>query len=90
MSADLKHPKNDINFHPDILIKEIPMIANQWIELTEELASLEIAYWKDKYYNNDICDGTQWELVIRLPNRNKLLRMAVMSIHHTGINSLRL
>lgn len=23
--ADLKHPKNDINFHPEILFKEIPL-----------------------------------------------------------------
>lgn len=48
MFADLKHPKNEINFHPDILIKEIPIAANQWIEFAEELTSLEIAYWKDK------------------------------------------
>jgi hypothetical protein len=35
-------------------------------------SSLEVACWKDKYYDNNICDGTQWELVIRFPHRNKI------------------
>lgn len=33
---------------------------------------MEIPNWKDKYYDNDVCDGTQWELIIRLQNRNKI------------------
>lgn len=72
MYADLKHPKNEINLHPDILLKEIPLTSEQWLAFIEELTSLEVACWKDKYYDIDICDGTQWELVIRSPNRNKI------------------
>ncbi|GFZ30101.1 hypothetical protein CSC2_06270 [Clostridium zeae] len=72
MYADLKHPKNEINMHLDIALKEIPLISEQWLAFMEELTSLEIACWKHKYYDNDICDGTQWELVIRFPHRNKI------------------
>jgi hypothetical protein len=72
MFADLKHPKNEINFHPDILIKEIPLTSEQWLKFIEEISALEIAFWKDNYYDNEVCDGTQWELIVRLPNRNKI------------------
>lgn len=72
MYVDLKHPKNEINLHPDIVLKEIPMTSEQWLAFIEELTSLEVTCWKDKYYDNDICDGTQWELVIRFPHRNKI------------------
>ena len=74
MFADLKHPKNEINFHPDILIKEISITSEQWFDFIEELVSLEIAFWKDKYYDNEICDGTQWELIVKLSNRNKIVK----------------
>jgi len=74
MCADLKHPKNDINFHPDILLKEIPLTSEQWLAFIEELVTLEIARWKDEYCDSGVCDGTQWELMIRLPNRNKIIR----------------
>jgi len=70
--ADLKHPKNEINFHPDILIKEIPLTSEQWLKFIEEISALEIAFWKDNYYDNEVCDGTQWEIVIRFPHRNKI------------------
>jgi len=72
MYVDLKHPKNERNFHPDILSKETPLTAEQCISFIEETASLEVECWKDKYYDNNICDGTQWELVIRLQNKNKI------------------
>ncbi len=72
MYVDLKHPKNEINFRPDFFLKEIPLASEHWNVFIEDLSSLEIEYWKDKYYDNDICDGTQWELVIRFPQRNKI------------------
>lgn len=72
MYVDLKHPKNEINFHPDIILKEIPLTSEQWLAFIDEISALEIACWKDKYYDNDICDGTQWELEVRFPNRNKI------------------
>jgi hypothetical protein len=72
MFVDLKHPRSEINRHPDILLKEIPLTSDQWLEFIEELTSLEVDCWKDKYYDNNICDGTQWELLIRLPHRNKI------------------
>ena len=72
MYVDLKHPKNEINFRPDIFLKEIPLASEQWSAFIEDLSYLEIASWKDKYYDNDICDGTQWKLVIRFPQSNKI------------------
>lgn len=72
MFADLKHPKSEINLHPDILIKEIPLTSEQWGILLDELSALQIASWKDKYYDNEVCDGTQWELIIKFENRNKI------------------
>lgn len=74
MYADLKHPKNEINTHPDIIVKEIHLTSEQWLAFIEELSSLEVEYWKDKYYDNEICDGTQWELTIRFPDRKKIIK----------------
>ena len=70
--ADLKHPKNQINLNPNIIFKEIPLSPEQWLAFIEELTSLEVSCWKDKYYDNDVCDGTQWDIVIKLPNSNKI------------------
>ncbi|SCY24468.1 hypothetical protein SAMN03080606_01112 [Alkaliphilus peptidifermentans DSM 18978] len=72
MAADLKHPKNEINFHPDILLKEVPLPPEQWITFTEEIAALDVSCWRDSYYENNICDGTQWHLIIKFPNREKI------------------
>lgn len=57
MYADLKHPKNEINLNPNIIVKEIPLTSEQWFDFIQELTSLEVACWKNKYYDNDICDG---------------------------------
>lgn len=72
MYIDLKHPKNEINFQPDILIKEIPLTSEQWIKFIKELGILEIDNCKDEYIDSDIRDGTQWEIVIRFPKGGKI------------------
>jgi len=72
MYINLKNPKNEINLHPDVVLKEIPLISEHWLAFIEELTVLEISCWKDKYYDNDICDGTQWKLMIRFNHRNKI------------------
>lgn len=43
MYVDLKHPKNEINLHPDIVLKEIPLTSEQCLAFIEELTSLEVA-----------------------------------------------
>lgn len=48
------------------------MTSEKWLAFIEELSSLEIACWKDRYYDNNICDGTQWKLVIKFHNRHKI------------------
>jgi len=70
MHVDLKRLKNEINLQSDIMIKEIPLEGEHWLSFIKELTYLEIVNWKDKYINNDICDGTQWEIIIRFPKRN--------------------
>lgn len=52
--ADLKHPKNERNLHPNIVLKEIPLTSEKWLAFVEELISLEVACLKDKYYDNGI------------------------------------
>lgn len=72
MFIDLKHPKSDINLNPDFILKEIPLTSEQWFDFIEDLTTLEISCWKDKYYDNDICDGTQWKLKISFTDCNKI------------------
>ncbi|MBU3160641.1 hypothetical protein KPL37_12885 [Clostridium frigoris] len=72
MFVDLKHPKSDVNLNPDILLKEIPLSSEQWFDFIKALTTLEISCWKDKYYDNDICDGTQWNLKISFSDSNKI------------------
>lgn len=72
MSVDLKHPKNEINLYPDIILREIPLTEELWNDFIKEITALEIASWKDKYYDNDICDGTQWDIMIRFSNCIKI------------------
>lgn len=74
ISVDLKHPRSEINFQQDVLIKEIPLTPEQWLTFIKELSSLEIVNWKEKYIDRDVCDGTQWEIIIRFPKRNKIKR----------------
>ena len=72
MHVDLKQPKSELNLNPHMVFKEIPLTSKKWLAFIEELTSLKLACWKDNYYDNDICDGTQWELVIRLPDHNEI------------------
>lgn len=70
--VDLKDPKNETNLHPSVELKEIPLTSEEWLAFIKELTSLEVACWKDKYCDNDICDGTQWDFTITFPHGNKI------------------
>lgn len=70
--VDLKHPKTNPNDCLEALIKEILLTDIQWLEFLHELKGLEISCWKDEYVINDICDGTQWSLIIKLPSGKKI------------------
>lgn len=71
---DLKPPKKEVNFHPDITLKEIPLTQQQWIAFIEEIAILEVDCWRDNYYDNNICDGTQWKVAIKCPNGKRIIK----------------
>lgn len=74
MYVDLKQANDEFNVNPDVHLKEIPLTTNQWLEFTDEIARLEVACWKDRYSDNEICDGTQWELTIKFPHQNEIIK----------------
>lgn len=51
--------------------KEYSIDKEKWDEFVNKMFELNIHKWKRKYNNNDICDGSQWELKMEfndLPN----------------------
>lgn len=70
--VDLKDPKNEMDLNPDILIKEISLKPEEWFGFIEELKSVEIDNWKDKYIDKDILDGIQWEIIIEFNENDKI------------------
>jgi 5-methylcytosine-specific restriction enzyme subunit McrC len=72
MFVDLKHPENYINFNSEIAIKEMLLSSEKWLSFAKEIDYLEITSWNNKYYDNDICDGTQWRLEISFSSGNKI------------------
>lgn len=46
MYVDLKHPKSIVNYCPEALIKQIPLLDKQWLEFIKELQTLELSCWR--------------------------------------------
>ena len=38
--------------------------AKQWVEFWKVIDEIDAWRWGRDYFNQDVCDGTQWELVI--------------------------
>lgn len=74
ISVDLKHPKSEVNFHPDILLKEISLIQEQWIAFAEEISTLDVSSWRDSYCDDYVCVGSQWHLTIKFINREVICK----------------
>jgi hypothetical protein len=72
MHVDLKHPNKDINNHFRECIVEIPISNIDWLKFTEDIEALEISCWQDKYVEPSICDGTQWELKLKVAGKRKI------------------
>lgn len=62
-------------------------------ELIDSLNEIRVPEWKRKYENNDVCDGTQWELEVRYNNR-KTSKIVIGSneypyVSHDGQNEIK-
>ncbi|ERJ11906.1 hypothetical protein [Haloplasma contractile] len=68
MSVDLKQCNDEL----DINIEEIPLTNKQWLEFTDEISTLEIVCWKDRYDDELMFDGTQWDLTIEFSEHNQI------------------
>ena len=45
--------------------------AKDWDEFWEKVDKLKVWNWKKDYHNDDVLDGTQWELTIKREGRRK-------------------
>ena len=61
-----KSKEDYINILPDPNCELSPVLKQELITILNEI---HLVKWDRKYYNNEICDGTQWELEIRYNNR---------------------
>ena len=61
-----KSKEDYINILPDPNCELSPILKKELITILNEIYLVK---WDRKYYNNEICDGTQWELEIRYNNR---------------------
>jgi len=64
---DIKSDAADCN------ISTIP-IGNKWAEFNKDLLMCYFIDWKDHYINQDILDGTQWQLNVTFDNGIKIKR----------------
>lgn len=78
MTVDLTQPKATHPPDPDRVYQEITLTPKKWLALADALTALEIPNWGDTYADNDISDGTQWELQITFPDGR--------TIHKSGSN----
>ena len=42
--------------------EEYAFTKEKWNEFIEKIFNENVQNWENKYYDNDICDGEQWEL----------------------------
>ncbi len=45
--------------------------AKDWEDFWNEVDTLKVWSWKKDYFNEDVLDGTQWELMIKRKGRRK-------------------
>jgi len=59
--------------HPDHPEKELEIIptGRKWLNFRKKLDAIDVWKWKRNYVNPDVCDGTQWELLIDYGIRKK-------------------
>lgn len=57
-------------------------------ELIEVLNEIHVPKWNRRYYNNDICDGTQWELEVKY-NQRKTSKISFGSNEYPKISKVK-
>ena len=65
-SIDVVKNDNEIKYRyehdQNTIDEEYNLSKERWREFINKIFDLKIYKWREKYYNNDILDGTQWEL----------------------------
>lgn len=69
---------SDLIFEDEIDIKDILISEVNWRIFLNSLKEIDIINWKDDYYDDDICDGSQWSVDINFLNNR--------CIHKCGSN----
>lgn len=70
-SFELK--KSIFSYAEPLLIPDNQIVEQDESEFIKVLNEIALTSWKKKYYNNDVLDGTQWEIEIKY-NHQKILR----------------
>lgn len=72
MFIDLKHlgSRNNECFKDEI--KEKVISDSEWLKFMSEIEELEILCWKKKYVDTEICDGTQWNLNLKITGKRRI------------------
>jgi hypothetical protein len=72
MFIDLKHPRSKINECLNDLIKEKVIPDLDWMNFMDEIEGLEINCWQKEYVDLGVCDGTQWNLNLKITGIRKI------------------
>ena len=56
---------------PDKVLNETAPSTKDWEEFWNEVDALKVWGWEKDYNDDDVCDGTQWELTIKREGRRK-------------------
>ncbi len=57
-------------FSSDMTVEIMPT-PSEWKRFWQRVDDLQVWKWKKNYSNNDICDGTQWSLKIKIAGKTK-------------------
>ncbi len=80
-----KSKQDYINILPEPSVS-LPVALKK--ELIEVLNEIHLPKWNRRYYNNEICDGTQWELEIKYNNR-KTSKISLGSNEYPKISKVK-
>jgi hypothetical protein len=64
--------KSQYGFSENILSKENHLTINSISSLIEVLNDISLLSWDENYSNEDVMDGTQWEIEIKYNNLKKI------------------
>jgi len=63
---------SDRPYYDDIDKISHKLTKDQWDSFWSNLDQIDIWNWKKDYFNQDVLDGTQWELIIKRDNKKTI------------------